>query len=197
MVIGAVFAAVMFGYTMPAPALLMGWDLAAVIYLVMVWAAVYRMNAEVTARMAGREDPSNPVAELVVVAASIAALVAVAFALVRAGEVSGSTKGLLIGLGAGSVAVSWLVVHTVYTLRYARSYYGDPPGGIDFNEEDRPVYLDFAYFSFTLGMTFQVSDTNITTKGIRHLALRHALISYVFGAVILATAINVFASLLH
>jgi uncharacterized membrane protein len=197
MVIGAVFAAVMFRYTMPAPALLMGWDLAAVIYLVMVWAAVYRMNAEVTARMAGREDPSNPVAELVVVAASIAALVAVAFALVRAGEVSGSTKGLLIGLGAGSVAVSWLVVHTVYTLRYARSYYGDPPGGIDFNEEDRPVYLDFAYFSFTLGMTFQVSDTNITTKGIRHLALRHALISYVFGAVILATAINVFASLLH
>ena len=197
MVIGAVFAAVMFRYTMPAPALLMGWDLAAVIYLVMVWAAVYRMNAEVTARMAGREDPSNPVAELVVVAASIAALVAVAFALVRAGETSGSTKGLLIGLGAGSVAVSWLVVHTVYTLRYARSYYGDPPGGIDFNEEDRPVYLDFAYFSFTLGMTFQVSDTNITTKAIRHLALRHALISYVFGAVILATAINVFASLLH
>lgn len=196
MLIGATCTALVWDFTMPAPAVLMGWDLAAVIYLVMVWFAVSRMNAEVTARMAGREDPSNPVAELVVVAASIAALVAVGFALVRAGQAAGSTKALLIALGAGSVIVSWLVVHTVYTLRYARSYYGEPAGGIEFNEADRPVYLDFAYFSFTIGMTFQVSDTNVTRKDIRHLALRHALISYLFGAVILATAINIFASLL-
>jgi uncharacterized membrane protein len=197
MLIGTVFAAVIWRYTMPAPALLMGWDAAAVIYLVMVWVAVYRMNAEVTARMAGREDPSNPVAEIVVVTASIAALVAVAFALVRAGQTTGSTKALLIGLGVVSVVVSWLVVHTVYMLRYARGYYGEPRGGISFNEEDDPAYLDFAYFSFTIGMTFQVSDTNITRKDIRRLALHHALLSYLFGAVILATAINVFASLLH
>ena len=197
MVVGTVLAAVVWQYIMPAPALLLGWDIAAVIYLVMVWAAVYRMNAEVTALMAGREDPSNPVAELVVVAASIAALVAVAFALVRAGQTTGSTKALLIGLGVVSVVVSWLVVHTVYMLRYARGYYGEPAGGIDFNEEDRPAYLDFAYFSFTIGMTFQVSDTNVTRKDIRRLALYHALLSYLFGAVILATAINVFASLLH
>jgi uncharacterized membrane protein len=196
MLIGTALAAVVWRYIKPAPAVLMGWDVAAVIYLVMVWVAVYRLNAEATARMAGREDPSNPVAELVVVAASIAALVAVGFALARAGQTTGSTKALLLTLGAGSVAVSWLVVHTVYTLRYARNYYNESAGGIDFNEEDRPAYLDFAYFSFTIGMTFQVSDTNVTRKDIRHLALRHALISYVFGAVILATAINVFASLL-
>src|SRR5215475_15884670 len=197
MLAGLACAAAVWRYTMPAPALLMGWDLAALIYLTMVWFAVYRMNAEVTARMAGREDPSNPVAELVVVAASIAALVAVAFALVRAGQTTGSTKAMLIGLGTISVVVSWLVVHTVYMLRYARSYYGEPTGGIGFNEEDDPAYLDFAYFSFTIGMTFQVSDTNISRKDIRRLALHHALISYLFGAVILATAINVFASLLH
>jgi uncharacterized membrane protein len=197
MIIGTAFAAVAWQFTTPAAALLMGWDVAAVIYLVLVWAAVYRMNAEVTARMAGREGPSNPVAELVVVAASIAALVAVGFALVRAGETAGNTKAWLIGLGAFSVVVSWLVVHTVYMLRYARNYYGEPAGGISFNEQDRPEYLDFAYISFTIGMTFQVSDTNITTKGIRRLALHHALLSYLFGAVILATAINIFASLLH
>jgi len=197
MLVGTVFAAVMWRYVQPAPALLMGWDLAAFIYLAMVWAAVYRMNAEVTARMASREDPSNPVAEIVVVVASIAALVAVAFALVRAGQESGSTKALLIFLGTVSVVVSWLVVHTVYMLRYARSYYGEPAGGIGFNEDDDPAYLDFAYFSFTIGMTFQVSDTNISRKDIRRLALHHALLSYLFGAVILATAINVFASLLH
>jgi uncharacterized membrane protein len=197
MLIGSAFAAVAWQYVMPAPALLMGWDIAAAIYLVMVWAAVYRMNAEVTSRMAGREDPSNPVAELVVVAASIAALVAVGFALVRAGQTSGGTKAMLIALGAVSVVVSWLVVHTVYMLRYARSYYGQPSGGISFNEEEDPAYVDFAYFSFTIGMTFQVSDTNISRKDIRRLALHHALLSYLFGAVILATAINVFASLLH
>jgi uncharacterized membrane protein len=197
MLIGSAFVALAWQFTTPAPALLVGWDVAALIYLVMVWFAVYRMNAEVTARMARHEDPSNPVAEVVVIVASIAAIVAVGFALVRAGQATGGTKPLFIGLGTVSVVFSWLVVHTVYMLRYARSYYGDPTGGIEFNEADRPAYLDFAYFSFTIGMTFQVSDTNVTTKGIRRLALRHALISYVFGAVILATAINVFASLLH
>lgn len=196
MLIGAATVAAVWVHTTPAPALLMGWDVAAVLYLFMVWAAVYRMNELITARMAREEDPSNPVGELVVVAASIAALVAVAFALVRAGQLAGSTKALLIALGATSVAVSWLVVHTVFMLRYARVYYGDPVGGISFNEEDRPAYLDFAYFSFTVGMTFQVSDTNVTTKAIRRLALHQALLSYLFGAVILAVAINVFASLL-
>jgi uncharacterized membrane protein len=195
--IGTGFAALAWQYTMPASALLTGWDAAAMIYLVLVWAAVYRMNPQVTARMAGREDPSNPVAELVAVAASVAALVAVGFALVRAGQETGSARGLLIGLGTASVVVSWLVVHTVFMLRYARNYYSEPTGGIEFNEADRPAYLDFAYFSFTIGMTFQVSDTNITRKPIRRLALHHALLSYLFGAVILAAAINVFASLLH
>jgi uncharacterized membrane protein len=113
----------------------------------------------------GVSDPSSPVAELVVVAASIAALVAVGFALVRAGQTTGSTKALLIGLDAVSVVVSWLVVHTVYMLRYARNYYTEPAGGIGFNPQDLPAYLDFAYFSFTIGMTFQVSDTNITRNG--------------------------------
>src|SRR5215475_7244683 len=197
MLAGLACAAAVWRYTMPAPALLMGWDLAAVIYLVMVWASVYRMNAEVTARMAGREDPSNPVAELVVVVASIAALVGVGLALVRAGETHDGTKALLIFLGTVSVVLSWLVVHTVFMLRYARTYYGESMGGIGFNQEEGPAYLDFAYFSFTIGMTFQVSDTNISDKAIRRLVLHHALISYLFGAVILATAINVFASLLH
>jgi uncharacterized membrane protein len=86
------------------------------------------------------------------------------------------------------------MVHTVFTLRYARLYYTPPAGGIDFNEADPPGYVDFAYLAFTLGMTFQVSDTDLTAKPVRHLALRHALISYLFGAVILGLAINVVAS---
>jgi uncharacterized membrane protein len=197
LLIGAAAAATAWHFIRPAAALLLGWDVAAVIYLGMVWTVVYRMNADKTGRTAGREDPSTLVAEIVVVTASTAALVAVGFALVRAGQAAGGTKAMLIGPGTVSVVVSWLVVHTVYMLRYARSYYSEPIGGIGFNEQDRPAYLDFAYFSFTIGMTFQVSDTNITAKGIRRLALQHALLSYLFGAVILATAINVVASLLH
>jgi uncharacterized membrane protein len=69
-------------------------------------------------------------------------------------------------------------------------------GGIEFNEKDPPAYLDFAYLSCTIGMTFQVSDTSITVKPVRRMALHHALLSYLFGAVILAMAINLVASLL-
>ncbi len=130
------------------------------------------------------------------VAAGTAMLGAVGFALLRAGRATGSTKAYLIGVGVLSVVLSWTVVHTVYLLRYARAYYGEPADGIEFNENEPPTYIDFGYFSFTIGMTFQVSDTNITSKPIRRIALHHALLSYLFGAVILAIAINVVAALL-
>ena len=83
-------------------------------------------------------------------------------------------------------------------LRYARAYVGaEPPGGIDFSGDEAPSYIDFAYFSFTIGMTYQVSDTTITAKAIRRLTLNHALLSYLFGAVLLGLVINVVATLLH
>jgi uncharacterized membrane protein len=196
-VIGGAAAGFTSPYTFAAAAVLAGWDAAAVIYLALVWTAIGGMDAAVTARIAAREDPSNSVAELVLQSASVIALVAIGFCLLRAGQATGSTKAFLIGLGVISVVLSWLTVHTVFMLRYARGYYQQPGGGIDFNEARAPAYLDFAYFSFTIGMTFQVSDTNITSTPIRRVALQHALMSYLFGAVILAVAINVVASLLH
>jgi len=117
----------------------------------------------------------------------------VGFALVKAGQATGGMKAYLITLGLLSVVLSWTAV---YMLRYARSYYADPPGGIEFNEEEPPTYIDFAYISFTVGMTFQVADTNITSKAIRRAALHHALLSYLFGAVLLGLVINVVATLL-
>jgi uncharacterized membrane protein len=91
--------------------------------------------------------------------------------------------------------MSWTSVHTVFTLRYARLYY-QAGGGINWHAKDQPDFGDFAYVALTLGMTFQVSDTDITSKPIRKAALRHAVLSYLFGVVILATTINVVASLL-
>lgn len=154
-----------------------------------------RLDSALTEHLAKREDPRRAVAELAILGAGTSMLFAVGFALLRAGEATGGMKAFLIGLGVVSVAVSWVVVHTVFMLRYARAYYTPPVGGVDFNEGEPPAYLEFAYLSFTIGMTFQVSDTNITTKRIRAIALGHALLSFVFGAVILAVAINVVASL--
>ena len=106
-------------------------------------------------------------------------------------------KAFLITLGVLSVVLSWTVVHAVYTLRYARAYYSEPAGGIEFDESDPPTYLDFAYFSFTIGMTFQVSDTSTNSRPVRRLVLHHALLSYLFGAVLLGLVINVVATLLR
>ena len=193
---GAVIGAIVSLFTVPSASVLVGWDAAVVIYLVWVWSSVWRLDPGVTAQFAKREDPSTAVAELMVVGAGTALLVAVGFALAKAGQVAGGMKAFLIALGLLSVVLSWTVVHTVYMLRYARAYYGEPVGGIEFNEEEPPTYPDFAYFSFTVGMTFQVADTNITSKAIRRVTLHHALLSYLFGAVLLGLVINVVATLL-
>jgi uncharacterized membrane protein len=88
-------------------------------------------------------------------------------------------------------------VHTIYTLRYAGFYYRSGGTGIEFNQKESPRYLDFAYLAFTLGMTFQVSDTNITSSALRAEALRHALLSFLLGVVVVASTINLVSSLLH
>ena len=177
---------------------LLGWDLAAVIYLVWIWTSVGQLDEVETARIAAREDPSATVADSVIIVAGLACLGAVGLVLIKAANSQGAAKAWLIGVGVLSVALSWTSVHTVFALRYARLYYGaKTPGGINFNEDSPPDYLDFAYVSFTIGLTFQVSDTNLGSRRIRRLALRHALISYLFGAVIIGLTINVVASLLR
>jgi uncharacterized membrane protein len=196
MLAGAVAGAVVSLVTVPSAAVLAGWDVAVVIYLVWVFVAVWHLDPGTTARLAKREDPSSAVAELVVLAAGTAMLVAVGFALVRAGQATGGMKAMLVTLGLLSVVLSWTLVHTVYALRYARTYYSEPAGGIEFNEAEPPTYTDFAYFAFTVGMTFQVADTNITSKAVRRITLHHALLSYLFGAVLLGLVINVVATLL-
>jgi uncharacterized membrane protein len=193
---GAVAGVVVSLITVPSAAILVGWDVAVVIYLAWVWIAVWRLDPGTTARLAKREDPSAPVAELVVISAGIAMLVAVGFALVRAGQATDGMKAFLVTLGLLSVVLSWTIVHTVYALWYARAYYSEPDGGIEFNEEEPPTYTDFAYFAFTVGMTYQVADTNITSKVIRRTTLHHAFLSYLFGAVLLGLVINVVATLL-
>jgi uncharacterized membrane protein len=196
-VIGLAAGVIAGRFTMWEAAVLIGWDIGVVAVLGWVWLKLHRLSPQETQRLAVREDPSVALSEFIVLTAGVAVLVAVGLLLVRAAHATGDTKAYLIALGIVSVALSWSLVHTVFTLRYARAYYGTPVGGIDFNEDDPPTYLDFAYLAVTIGMTFQVSDTNLTTKAIRRIALTHALLSYLFGAVIVALVINVVSSLLH
>jgi len=193
---GAVAGAVASLLTPLSASILLGWDVAVLIYLAWTWSAVQGLDPEVTAQLAKREDPSTPVADLVVIGAGTAMLAAVGFALVKAGEATGGMKAYLVTLGVVSVVLSWAVVHTVFALKYARAYYSEPTGGIEFNEDEPPNYIDFGYYAFTIGMTFQVADTNITSRAVRRTTLHHALLSYLFGSVLLGLVINVVATLL-
>ena len=193
---GAVAGAAASLFTPLSASILLGWDVAVLIYLAWTWSAVQGLDPEVTAQLAKREDPSTPVADLVVIGAGTAMLAAVGFALAKAGEATGGMKAYLVTLGAVSVVLSWAVVHTVFALKYARAYYSEPAGGIEFNEDEPPNYIDFAYYAFTVGMTFQVADTNITSRAVRRTTLHHALLSYLFGSVLLGLVINVVATLL-
>ncbi len=179
----------------PALAPLVGWDVTAAAYILWVAFTVFRLNEHDTSVLAEREDPDRLTADVILLLASIASLGAVGMTLIQAGHAEGVEKTVLVVTGVVSVILSWLLVHTVYTLRYARLYFEGVDGGIDFNSDQKPSYLDFAYLAFTIGMTFQVSDTNITDRRIRRAVLRHALISYLFGTVIVATTINLIAGL--
>jgi uncharacterized membrane protein len=173
-----------------------GWSTLALVILVLVWATIGPKDAESTAEHARSEDFSRAAADLVLLGASVASLGAVAMTLVLAGQAHDVHKAALITLTIVTVALSWLTVHTVFVLRYGALYYRQPVGGIDFNEGAKPDYRDFAYLALTIGMTFQVSDTDLQAKAIRRNAIKHALLSYAFGTVIVAITINIVASLL-
>ena len=176
-------------------ALVAGWAVAAVSFTGWTWLAISWMDATATRTHATREDPSRATTDLFLLAATVVSLIDVGYVLVRASRAHGSTQVWLAALAVISVALSWLVVHTLFTLRYALIYYDGEPSGVDFNQGEPPRYTDFAYLAMTIGMTYQVSDTNLTSHRMRVTALRHALLSFLFGSVILGTTINLIVSL--
>jgi len=177
-------------------AVIVSWISSASIFLGWVWYNVRNADAERTATLATIEDPSRFVAELLIVAASGVSVVGVALALVQANSGGGVARDLIVAVAGICLVVSWTTVNTVYMLRYARLYYGDEPGSIQFGEKDqRPAYGDFAYLAFTIGMTYQVSDTTLGSPQMRSTALRHALLSFVFVTSVVAMTINIVAQL--
>ncbi len=181
-----------------------GWAVASFTYVLWVWLVIGRLGPEDTRRHATEEDPSRGTGELLILGANLLSLAAVAAVVVGSHQDDGG--GLSGRLAAGalsllSVALSWMLIQTLFTLRYAELYYGTADdaggevGGINFNQKELPQYTDFAYLATSLGMTYQVSDTNLENHRIRAEALKHALLSYLFGTVILAATINLVVGL--
>jgi uncharacterized membrane protein len=176
-------------------AVLAGWDATAATFVLLVYLSTRGASSAKTRELAMKEDDSRVVAEAILIGASVISLVGVVFALLATRGLHRDLKTGITALVVVSVLFSWTAVHTIFTLRYARIYYG-ADGGIDFHSDEAPDYGDFLYVALTLGMTFQVSDTDLTSRAIRRTAMRHALLSYMFGVAVFATTINIVATLL-
>jgi uncharacterized membrane protein len=197
LVAGAVL--VLVALLVPVPAsewiarLLVGWVAGVLAFCLPVLRDAHRLDADATAALFEGGEGGRTETDVVVVAAAFVSLAAVGAMLLGSGsQLASGVEGALAVL---AVAASWVAVHTVYTLRYARHYLLNEPGCVDFNTDGPPRLSDFAYLAFTLGMTYQVSDTALRTAEARRLVLRHTLLSYLFGTVIVATAINLVVNL--
>ncbi|MFA4081826.1 DUF1345 domain-containing protein [Mycobacteroides salmoniphilum] len=180
--------------------LLQRWQVALLAVVIMsavvnvVWAltVLWPMDPDQTRARASSEDMDGELGDLAMLLVLVASLSAIGILLISANE---EDKGAYAGLCIGAILTVWAMLHTIYAARYARIYYQGAPGGIDFNSEVPPRYVDFYYFSFNLGMTYQVSDTAVTESHIRDVVLKHCLFSYIYGTVIIACTINLVINL--
>jgi uncharacterized membrane protein len=169
--------------------LLGGWTAVAGVFTGWTWLALWRSDHHRTEMHAAREQPGHLAVVVLILGGAVASLVGVGVLLHQAQD-DGARW-----LAVGSIVLSWLTIHT---LIYAKHYF-DPAryGGIDFNDphdRDRPCYSDFFYLSFAVGMSFAISDTNLTSTRMRKTALGHAVLSFAFGTMIIASVVNVISS---
>jgi uncharacterized membrane protein len=196
---GLIVAVVLLWFVPWGVAAMVGWDVAALAFLASVWPIIVRADSSHAAKLAKREDETRGSATVLLVAASVASLLGVGFAITLARGQSGLPQGLLISAAVLTVVLSWTVVNTVFTLRYADLHFGSE-AGIAFGDSNGPegaTYRDFAYVAFTIGMCYQVSDTTVRDRLIRRTVLSHALLSYLFGAVIVGGSVNLIAGLIR
>ncbi|HEY3506033.1 MAG TPA: DUF1345 domain-containing protein [Actinocatenispora sp.] len=185
---GGIVAGVIVGELVDVPlGIISGVAVTQALFVVAGWLVLWPMNATATARNARREDFRPVVEEIVVVVVALCGLVGIVVLLLAANTTDSHAAA---ATALGGVFMAWAALHLMYASRYAFLYHRVSGGGIDFNSDRSPAYRDFLYFSYNLGMTYQVSDTSVGDPTIRAVVLRHCLLSYVFGTSILATAIN-------
>jgi uncharacterized membrane protein len=167
----------------------LGWNMGATVLLLVAWSRIWRADAEATRRHAAPFDPGRTFVWAIVTVSSVFSLFAAAGLLRQ----TRSEAELLAVLCLWAVGSAWSVTHTSFALRYAHLYYrdeGQGEGGLEFPGNQAPHMLDFAYFAFTVGMCFQVSDVTVSSQRIRSAVLMHAVLSFAYNTVILALALN-------
>ena len=179
--------------------LMIGWDTFSVCMIVMSWISFFITNSKQIREQSKVQDSRRIITFIIVVVATFASFVTVLLLILtkKAGNADTTWR---LSIAIAGMLLSWFLIHTIFTLRYAHIYYGDHEtipnthaGGLEFPGDKKPEYLDFAYYSFVLGMTFQVSDVQITSKRFRKLALLHGLLSFGFNSVMIALTINLIA----
>ncbi|HUB67957.1 MAG TPA: DUF1345 domain-containing protein [Candidatus Methylacidiphilales bacterium] len=192
------------GHTAYSTQLAATWDVFALSIVVMAWYTLSTKDPYEVRRDASLQDTSRTFLFIAVISAALVSLCAVFILLGPAKDLPPGRFTIHILVSVGAIVLSWTLVHTLFSLRYAHFYYidahevnrDDVEGGLIFPGEQNPDYLDFAYFSFIIGMTCQVSDVQISSKKMRRLATIHGLISFAFNTAILAMFVNIVAGLI-
>jgi uncharacterized membrane protein len=196
--LGAVVGLVLLPRYSTAIAILGGWNGAGLTVLGLAWLIIGTSDAPATGQRAAREDPGRTAVTVLVILASLAGILAVTVLVRQPEAIAPRQEAELVAVCLLTVIVSWTLTHTAFTLRYAHLYYREDEegvGGAEFPGGAKPSYLDFAYLAFTVGMTFQVSDTAVSSPHIRHTVLLHAVVSFVYSTAILAFVLNLVAGM--
>ena len=180
----------------PLVRLMIGWDTFSIFMVAFGWITFFKTNAKQIRAQAKVQDENRVVIFIIILIATLAGMTAVILLIITKTE-NKEVSEFKIPIAVAGMLLSWLLIHTTFTLRYAHIFYGNHEekpdthaGGLEFPKEDKPDYLDFAYFSFNVGMTFQVSDVVVTSKRLRKLVLLHSLISFIFATIMIALTIN-------
>jgi len=175
---------------------LVPWDVGAATYLVLAWTLIVRSDGSETRLHARAQDVAAYVIFIVVLVAAFASIVAIAVLVGEAKGLTGWHRAVYLALSVAALLSSWFLIHTLFSFHYARRFYASPedadaePRGLSFPGRGNPDYFDFAYYSFVVGMTSQVSDVSVTAHHMRRLTLIHGILSFIFNIAILALAIN-------
>ncbi len=188
---GAVVAFFLPAEWRPITRALVGWDAAVVLYLVMVYRTLIRSEMGHIRGHAIKEDEGRVAVLVLTVTATLASLAAIV-ALLGEGAVKMASRELFFAIA--TILLSWAFVHTIFALHYAHEFYTGAAGGLEFPGGEKPDYWDFVYFSFVLGMTFQVSDVAVTSHSIRRVVLAHSIVSFLYNVALLAIVVNIAAA---
>lgn len=177
---------------------LLFWITFCLTYIALSWYIFYQIPVALIVKKAASEDGSRLFVSIFILLASFICLFAVLLIII-ADKDTNMSKNLSISICVLSIISSWFLVHTIYVFHYAHLYYaeGSEGKGLDFPGHEKPDYVDFAYFSFVLGCTFQVSDIEVSSRKIRRVVLFHGLLSFALNTFVVALTINIISGLIH